>query len=160
LKTYSLNIGKVLLDMKAGKKSLPDPPCQDCSAACCTQKGSVEINLRSEEREHYRTNDAGNILMQQGRCVYLKADYQCSIYASRPMICRQFNCIWSDLLLPQHQLVAAGKPKMIPDPQESKGEKRERLKHEKALKQIKLQRFDGDVQTAIRVYQQYRLKNG
>ena len=146
--------------MKAGKKTLPDPPCQDCMGACCTQKGSIEISILPEEQGRYQLDDHGNIRMEEGQCVYLQVDYQCSIYDRRPAICRQFNCVWSDLLLPQHQLVAAGKPKMIPDPDETKGQQRERLKHEKALKQIKLQRFNGDVQTAIKVYQQYRLKNG
>jgi len=64
------------------------------------------------------------------------------------------------LLLPQHQLVSAGKPKMIPDPNETKGQQKERKKHEKTLKQIKLQRFNGDVKAALKTYQQYRLKNG
>ena len=160
LKTYTLNIGKILLDMKAGKKALPAPPCQDCTAACCTQKGSIEILIMPDEQDRYLLDENGNIRMEDGRCVYLQSDDQCSIYDTRPAICQQFNCIWSDLLLPQHQLVSAGKPKMIPDPNETKGQQRERKKHEKTLKQIKLQRFNGDVKAALKTYQQYRSKNG
>lgn len=160
MKTYKLNIGKVLLDIKAGKKKLPEPPCQDCAGACCTQKGSIEISIKPDEKDRYLLDENGNIRMQDGRCIYLQSDFQCSIYDSRPTICQQFNCIWSDLLLPQHQLVSAGKPKMIRDPNETKGQQRERLKHEKTLKHIKPQRFNGDVQAALKAYQQYRLKHG
>jgi len=93
LKTYTINIGKVMLDMKSGKKTLPAPPCQDCSGACCTQKGSIEISIMPDEKDRYQLDENGNIRMEDGHCVYLQSDYQCSIYDNRPEICRQFNCI-------------------------------------------------------------------
>ena len=159
-KTYTLNIGKLLLDLRSGKKSIPPPPCADCQAACCTQQGSIAISLQPEELNSYEHDNDQQITMVNGRCYYLNEDNRCSIYDKRPQICRSFNCVWSDLLLPQHQLVNAGKPKMIIDKQETPAEKKERQKHEKTLKQVKPQRFNGDVSSALKAYWQYRSKHG
>lgn len=76
-----------------------NPPCEQCAAVCCKQRGNhtVSVHLRPHETDYrsVETHDGLGVVraipLVDGACFYLK-DNKCSIYDTRPVACREFNC--------------------------------------------------------------------
>ena len=75
------------------------PPCEQCQAYCCKQRGhDFAVLLEESEVERFDlaclVKDQGWCLPYvDGKCAYLGDDDRCTIYESRPKRCREFNCI-------------------------------------------------------------------
>jgi Fe-S-cluster containining protein len=82
-------------------------PCERCDAACCRQSAwpyAVLLQSDDERRrfgpwsesilldDHDGLRTAHVIAYRDGRCPFLGADDRCTIYDSRPLSCRQFEC--------------------------------------------------------------------
>ncbi len=68
-------------------------PCNKCDGRCCSYR---DIILEKVEKDKYISiiTDEGYFAlpMIDGKCPYLK-DNRCSIYETRPIGCRTFECI-------------------------------------------------------------------
>ena len=87
------------------------PPCEQCQAYCCKQRGhDFAVLLDEHEVERFdqaclvkdvipnlgfRDEDepAWCLPYKDGKCVYLGEDDRCTIYERRPERCREFNCV-------------------------------------------------------------------
>jgi Fe-S-cluster containining protein len=88
------------------EQSLPCDWCrQQKLTPCCKEDGFVVLSLPEDNHlipqatlteftegvYQYRINFTG------GKCPFLKANGQCTIYATRPKACKEYNCIYDFL---------------------------------------------------------------
>jgi Fe-S-cluster containining protein len=86
----------------------PDPPCNQCQAACCHQSFDhpFAVLLREDEHDQFPEaviTDLGEgsgpvwraLPYVDGKCIHLGGDNRCQIYDRRPQGCRDFNCLFS-----------------------------------------------------------------
>ncbi len=77
-----------------------NPPCEQCTAACCkqtTQPAAVMLEEYEIDYESILVNDCLMGIVRaipyvNNKCFYL-TDNKCSIYDRRPVRCREFNCV-------------------------------------------------------------------
>lgn len=75
-----------------------DPRCADCDGACCRSFPSVALSW--DEYERLRALGASRLdfalsgprLLIENGCEFQKG-WRCSIYGSRPDVCRRFVCV-------------------------------------------------------------------
>lgn len=90
--------------------TLPNPPCEQCTAVCCKQKYLTGLNyglhefaveilveeehLFPEAVSHPEPYDQSRKVLPYiaGKCMFLQDD-RCSIYDRRPKCCQTFNCL-------------------------------------------------------------------
>ena len=79
---------------------LPEVPCGKCFA-CCHNSTVVLFTHLGDDPSQYRTRTQDGAVCLQVRgnkdCVYLSRKDGCTIHATRPAMCRLFDC--RDLLL-------------------------------------------------------------
>lgn len=79
---------------KAGKRQSTNVNCGSCSACCTTPNLSIQISEDEALRLDHTVRDDGLVLLarkEDGSCKY-HIEGQCSIYASRPRVCRGYDC--------------------------------------------------------------------
>lgn len=101
----------------------PPPPasgavfCEDCAAVCC-QLEVLCLTDTGVPRRYQRPNPGGVPSMERlddGWCAALDRDtLRCSIYAQRPLICREFAMGGPDCLA-ERAAWASGSPPATPD---------------------------------------------
>ena len=69
-------------------------PCGGCTACCTSPRSVPELSREEAGRLEHTTDAKGRLRLKRksdGSCVYL-AEGNCSIYSSRPTVCKQFDC--------------------------------------------------------------------
>src|SRR5262245_57520122 len=70
-----------------------DVPCNGCTA-CCTYPVALHPSLGDDPRDYDYDVVEGGIVIKgrpDGKCIYV-TDKGCSIWATRPAVCRGFDC--------------------------------------------------------------------